>query len=120
MKKNIMMASVLALGFIFFANTTSMATPAKPKKPKKQTSGVAASNLDKNALDPLHIISYIAKRFDQNSEPSFSPITSGHMFKYKAASATSNLEIKVTDRFGNVYTETMARPKTFDTDTYIR
>jgi hypothetical protein len=41
-----------------------------------------------------------------------------HMFKVTASSATSTLDIKVTDRFGNVYTETMARPKAFTTDQY--
>ncbi len=82
------------------------------------TKTLTSGNLDKSALEPLHIISYIVKRFDQNSEPSFKASSSSHFFKYKAASATSTLEIKVTDRFGNVYTETMARPKTFDTDTY--
>ena len=33
------------------------------------------------------------------------PGTNNHMFKVKASSATSTLDIKVTDRFGNVYTE---------------
>jgi len=42
------MASVMALGFVFLASTTSMATPAKPKKPKKTTSGVSVSNLDQS------------------------------------------------------------------------
>ena len=46
-----MMTSVMALGFVFLASTTSMATPAKPKKPKKQTSGITASNLD-NSVKP--------------------------------------------------------------------
>ena len=41
----------MALGFVFLASTTSMATPAKPKKPKKQTSGITASNLD-NSVKP--------------------------------------------------------------------
>jgi hypothetical protein len=36
----------------------------------------------------------------------------------KASSPTSTLEIKVTDRFGNVYTESMKRPKAFSTDNY--
>ena len=36
------------------------------------------------------------------------------MFKTKASNATSTLLIKVTDRFGNVYTETMERPKAFN------
>ena len=46
-----MMTSVMALGFVFLASTTSMATPAKPQKPKKQTSGITASNLD-NSVKP--------------------------------------------------------------------
>ena len=46
-----MLTSVMALGFVFLASTTSMATPAKPKKPKKQTSGITASNLD-NSVKP--------------------------------------------------------------------
>ena len=46
-----MMASVLTLGFVFLASTSSMATSAKPRKPKKTTSGVAASNLD-NSVKP--------------------------------------------------------------------
>ena len=40
------------------------------------------------------------------------------MWKVTASSATSTLEIKVTDNFGNVYTETMSRPKAFNVDTY--
>ena len=39
-------------------------------------------------------------------------------FKVTASSANSTLIIKVTDRFGNVYTETMTRPKTFDVKLY--
>ncbi|MBQ2103119.1 MAG: hypothetical protein II479_06095 [Bacteroidales bacterium] len=34
------------------------------------------------------------------------------------SSATSTLEIRVTDRFGRVYTETMTRPKAFSTNIY--
>ena len=36
-----------------------------------------------------------------------------HLFKAVASSPTSTLEIKVTDVYGNVYTETMQRPKEF-------
>ena len=68
--------------------------------------------------DPLHIIAYTAKRLNGNNDVSFGTSTNRHMFRAKATSATSTLEIKVTDRFGNVYTETMARPKTFSTDVY--
>ena len=66
-------------------------------------------------MDPLHIISYETQRLNVNAEPtdSFVTGTTAHLFKVKASSATSTLEIKVTDRFGNVYTENMARPKEF-------
>ena len=66
-------------------------------------------------MDPLHIISYETQRLNVNAEPtdSFVTGTTAHLFKVKASSATSTLEIKVTDRFGNVYTENMVRPKEF-------
>ena len=74
--------------------------------------------------DPLHIIAYTAKRLDSNASlnsdgtVNFDTGVNRHMFRAKASSATSTLEIKVTDRFGNVYTESMKRPKEFSTDTY--
>ena len=66
--------------------------------------------------DPLHIISYEAKRLNVGSTPTadFVTCTTAHMFKATASSATSTVEIRVTDRFGNVYTESMARPKTLE------
>jgi hypothetical protein len=66
-----------------------------------------------SALDPLHIISYEAKRLNVNATPTEDFVTSktGHMFKAKASNATNTLVIKVTDRFGRVYTENMIRPK---------
>lgn len=65
--------------------------------------------------DPLHIISYEAKRLNAGATPTSSFITtkSAHMFKVTASSPDSTLEISVTDRFGNVYPETMIRPKAF-------
>ncbi len=63
------------------------------------------------AKDPLHIISYNAKRLNEGQTPGFATTNSTHFFKVKASSATSTLDIKVTDRFGNAYTETMKRPK---------
>ena len=36
-----------------------------------------------------------------------------HMFHVVTSSPDSTLEISVTDSFGNVYTETMVRPKAF-------
>ena len=68
--------------------------------------------------DPLHLIAYTAKRINQNKKPTFDTNTNNHLFKVTASSANSTLDIKVTDRFGNVYTETMTRPKAFTTDQY--
>ena len=65
--------------------------------------------------DPLHIISYEAQRLNVGADPTSAFITNNtaHLFKVKASSAISDLNIKVTDRFGNVYSETMKRPKEF-------
>lgn len=65
--------------------------------------------------DPLHIISYEALRLNVGSTPtsSFSTNYTTHLFEVTASSPTSTLQIKVTDRFGNVYSETMERPKAF-------
>ena len=66
--------------------------------------------------DPLYLISTIAKRYNDNDS------TTGELsytiFKVKATAPDSTLEIKVTDRFGNVYTESMKRPKAFEIETY--
>ncbi|ADY53715.1 metallophosphoesterase [Pseudopedobacter saltans DSM 12145] len=66
-------------------------------------------------LDPLHIVSYEALRLNAAAEPTEDFVTgkTAHMFKAKASNATNPILIKVTDRFGNVYLETMNRPKDF-------
>lgn len=71
--------------------------------------------------DPLHIAALTAKRFNNSSiteTPAFTTTMNYHMFKVKASSPTSTIDIKVTDEFGNVYSETMKRPKEFSTDAY--
>lgn len=71
--------------------------------------------------DPLHLIAYTAPSMDNSSKdvvPTFPTSSNMHMFKVTASSATSTLEITVTDRFGNVYKETMTRPKEFKADIY--
>lgn len=68
--------------------------------------------------DPLHIISYMVPRLNGNNGTTFETCYTYHMFRVKATSPTTTLEIKVTDRFGNVSTETMTRPKEFTTDIY--
>ena len=67
-----------------------------------------------NFYDPLHILAYSTHR----PEGAFSTHVTKHAFKVKASSANSTLEIKVTDRFGNVYTESMKRPKAFSIEAY--
>jgi hypothetical protein len=68
-----------------------------------------------SALDPLHIISYEAKRLNAGAVPtsSFVTCTTAHLFKATASGPATTLEIAVTDRFGNIYSETMLRPKEF-------
>jgi hypothetical protein len=67
------------------------------------------------AKDPLHIISYEALRLNAGAVPTSSFVTgnTAHMFRVRASSAASTLNITVTDRSGNVYSETMIRPKEF-------
>lgn len=67
--------------------------------------------------DPLHIITYVAVS-GKTGEDSFTTKSCSHMWMVTASSPSSTLEIKVTDNFGNVYTETMSRPKAFNVDTY--
>jgi len=68
--------------------------------------------------DPLHLIAYTAKRLNKSAEASFATTTNNHMFVAKATNANSTISIRVTDRFGNKYEETMQRPKQFDIKTY--
>ena len=73
-------------------------------------------------LDPLHLISYEAMRYNAGAEPTGdfkAHSVYNHIFKVKASSPTSTLEIKVTDRFGRVFTQSMKRPKKFSIDTYV-
>ena len=80
------------------------------------TEGVTPLTVQRvSAKDPLHIISYEAKRLNVGAVPTSSFVTgnTAHMFRVRASSATSTLEIKVTDRFGRIYSETMTRPKDF-------
>ena len=72
-------------------------------------------NVEKvTAKDPLHLIAYNG----QSPDGGFGTSNTKHMFRVKASSATSTLNIKVTDRFQNVYTETMTRPKAFSLAAY--
>ena len=66
--------------------------------------------------DPLHTLSYDVPRTDENGEytSSFRTLSTHHIFMVCASSATSTLEIEVEDSFGNVYRESMQRPRPFN------
>lgn len=66
--------------------------------------------------DPLYLHTALAKR--QNSNTSSDGQHNYHMYKVVASSANSTLDITVTDRFGNIYKETMKRPRPFSIDEY--
>ena len=72
---------------------------------------LTVSRVESGEKDPLHLVAYTAKRINKNSAPTFETDVNYHMFKVTASNPSSTLEIKVTDRFWNVYTETMVRPK---------
>jgi hypothetical protein len=82
---------------------------------KVSESGTPLTVTRVTALDPLHIISYEAKRLNAGAAPTSSFVTgnTSHMFKVTASGPTTTLEITVKDRFGNIYSETMIRPKAF-------
>jgi len=62
---------------------------------------------------PLHTISYDIPRRASGNVPtaSFVSTNTSHMYRVKTSSPVSTLEITVEDRFGNVFRETMTRPK---------
>jgi hypothetical protein len=69
-----------------------------------------------SSRDPLHILSYNIERIKAGSTPNSTFVTSTqrHLFKAQASDSRSTVQINVTDRFGNVYRETMTRPKAFN------
>lgn len=68
--------------------------------------------------DPMYHLVYSANRYQSTDSPNFKISSTTHLFSTTASSATSTIEIKVTDDEGRVYTETMTRPKAFTIDTY--
>lgn len=63
--------------------------------------------------DPLHIISYNMTRLNRggNSAVTFPTSWTEHAFRVTSPSATSTLEVTVTDGFGNRYVQRVERPK---------
>ena len=72
-----------------------------------------------DGYDPLHTIAYPAKRLNNNYAVSFETEKTKHMFKVTASAPNTTLEVKVTDRFGNVYTKSVYRPTAFTIENYL-
>ena len=73
------------------------------------------------AYDPLHIAAFTGPRLKISSSsdsPSFQTRKWNHFFKATASSASSTITVRVTDRYGNVFTEEMTRPKEFSIAEY--
>ena len=68
--------------------------------------------------DPLHLRAYMYERYNAKEEAGHPTNITSHMFKVTASAPNTTLEIKATDRFGNVYTESMTRPKDFSVANY--
>lgn len=70
--------------------------------------------------DPLYLVSYEAYEYEHHYDDSvyYPAYTTRHIFRVKASSPTSTLDIAVTDRYGRTYRETMSRPKAFTLDNY--
>lgn len=94
----------------------------KIKVTEKTSSGDKALIVKQiKTYDPLHVIAMSAVRYNDptlSEAPSFQTVLSTHMFEAKAGSSDTTIEIEVTDRFGNVYRETMTRPKAFNIANY--
>ena len=58
------------------------------------------------------------ERYNAKEDAGHPTSYNSHMFKVTASAPDTTLEIKVTDRFGNVYTESMTRPKDFKVQNY--
>jgi hypothetical protein len=67
---------------------------------------------------PLHLMAHSAHRLNGAGKPNFLTNKGCVLHRVKASKANSTLSIKVTDRFGNVYTEEMKRPREFKEATY--
>jgi len=73
-------------------------------------------------LDPMYLASFEAPLyFNKNKADagSFRAVSDSRMFRVQATSATSTVTIRVTNRFGRVFTKVIERPYTFSTSAYI-
>ena len=68
--------------------------------------------------DPLHIYAMTIPRLNNYNTTTFSTAKWRHFFKATASAADTPVTVTVTDRYGNVFTEEMTRPKPFTVDEY--
>lgn len=80
--------------------------------------GKALKVTQSDGYDPIFHLAYNDYRYDKTGSPGFTAYRTNHLFKVTASSASSSLEIRVTDDEGRVYSETMKRPKAFTINTY--
>ncbi|MBR6054166.1 MAG: calcineurin-like phosphoesterase C-terminal domain-containing protein [Bacteroidales bacterium] len=68
--------------------------------------------------DPLHIYAMTIPRLNNYNTTTFSTAKWCHFFKATASAADTPVTVTVTDRYGNVFTEEMNRPKAFTINEY--
>ena len=68
--------------------------------------------------DPLHIYAMTIPRLNKYNTTTFSTAKWRHFFQATASAADTPVTVKVTDRYGNVFTEEMTRPKAFRVSDY--
>ncbi|MBR4821848.1 MAG: calcineurin-like phosphoesterase C-terminal domain-containing protein [Bacteroidales bacterium] len=68
--------------------------------------------------DPLHIYTMTIPRLNDYNTTTFSTAKWRHFFQATASAADTPVTVKVTDRYGKVFTEEMTRPKAFTVSEY--
>ena len=68
--------------------------------------------------DPLHIYAMTIPRLNKYNTTTFSTAKWRHFFQATASAPDTPVTVKVTDRYGKVYTEEMTRPKAFSVNEY--
>ena len=68
--------------------------------------------------DPLHIYAMTIPRMNDYNTTTFSTAKWRHFFQATASAPDTPVTVKVTDRYGKVFTEEMTRPKAFTVSEY--
>ena len=70
--------------------------------------------------DPLFMATFEYQYFDANKTDAGTFRAGGlsHIFRAQASSATSTVTVRVTNRFGHVFTKTIQRPYAFSVSDY--